>query len=148
MSDASRACKTTWSYSAGSFLSTQKARKGSKACRWVSHNLSPEKKNRRYETALSLLTRFKKKDFLHKIVTGDEKWVYYENPKRRKSWVSPGQPSSSIVKRNIHSAKVLLCIWWDYLGVVYYELMKPGETITSETYKTQLIHLKEAIEKK
>lgn len=125
----------------------KKLGKVQKACRWVPHNLSPENKNRRYGTALSLLTRFKKKDFLHKIVTGDEKWVYYENPKRRKSWVSPGQPSSSIVKRNIHSAKVLLCIWWDYLGVVYYEFMKPGETITSETYKTQLIHLKEAIEK-
>lgn len=118
-----------------------------KACRWVPHNLSPDNKNRRYETALSLLTRFKKKDFLHKIVTGDEKWIYYQNPKRRKSWVYPGQPSSPIVKRNIHSAKVLLCIWWDYLGVVYYEFMKQGETITSETYINQLTRLKALIEK-
>ena len=26
--------------------------------------------------------------------------------------------------------KLILCIWWDQLGVVYYELLKPNETIT------------------
>jgi len=30
-----------------------------------------------------------KKHFLHKIITGDEKWIFYDNPKRRKSWVDP-----------------------------------------------------------
>lgn len=118
-----------------------------KACRWVPHHLTPENKKRRYDTAVSLLTRFKKKDFLHKIITGDEKWIYYENSKRRKSWVLPGQPSSAIVKHNIHAAKTLLCIWWDYLGVIYYELLKPGETVTSERYKSQLSCVKEALEK-
>ncbi|KYN13012.1 hypothetical protein ALC57_14787, partial [Trachymyrmex cornetzi] len=28
----------------------------------------------------------RRKGFLHRIVTGDEKWVHYDNPKRRKSW--------------------------------------------------------------
>jgi len=34
-----------------------------------------------------------KKDFLHKIITGDEKWILDDNPKRKKSWwmVDPGQ---------------------------------------------------------
>ncbi|KAG5324874.1 MOS1T transposase, partial [Pseudoatta argentina] len=26
----------------------------------------------------------------HRIVTGDEKWIHYDNPKRRKSWGKPG----------------------------------------------------------
>jgi len=26
--------------------------------------------------------------------------------------------------------KTHLCIWWDQLGIVYYELLKPNETIT------------------
>ena len=30
----------------------------------------------------------------------------------------------------ILTSKVMLCIWWDQLGVVYYELLKPTETIT------------------
>jgi len=32
-----------------------------------------------------LLSKFRKKDFLHKIITGDEKWILYDNSKRRKS---------------------------------------------------------------
>ena len=31
----------------------------------------------------------------------------------------------------------MLCIWWDQLGVVYYELLQPNETITAERYQQQ-----------
>ncbi|KAL6265797.1 hypothetical protein P5V15_002613 [Pogonomyrmex californicus] len=41
--------------------------------RWVPHELSEDNKNRRRDTALTLLSKFQKKDFLHKIITGDEK---------------------------------------------------------------------------
>ncbi|GFW05793.1 uncharacterized protein TNCV_602651 [Trichonephila clavipes] len=33
-------------------------------------------------------------------------------------------------------------IWWDQLGVVYYELFKPTETITGDRYRTQLLNHK------
>ena len=36
----------------------------------------------------------------------------------------------------IHGSKVMLSSWWDQLGVVYYELLKPTETITSDRYRT------------
>jgi len=29
----------------------------------------------------------KRKGFLHPIVIDDKKWIYYDNPKRRKSWI-------------------------------------------------------------
>jgi len=35
----------------------------------------------------------------------------------------------------------MLCIWWDQLGVVYYELLKPNETITGILHRTQLMRL-------
>ena len=38
-----------------------------------------------------LLERHKKKSFLHRIVTGDEKWIHYDNPKCKKSYVEPGE---------------------------------------------------------
>ena len=59
-----------------------------------------------------------KKGFLHRIVTGEEKWVHYDNPKRRKSWGFPGHAFTSTAKPNIHGSKVMLCIWWDQLDVV------------------------------
>ena len=37
-------------------------------------------------------------------------------------------------------------IWWDQLGVVYYELLKPTE-ITGDRYQTQLMRLSRALMK-
>lgn len=47
-----------------------------------------------------LLARYKRKSFLHRIVTGDEKWIHYDNPKRKKSWGLPGHASTSTAKPN------------------------------------------------
>ncbi len=44
------------------------------------------------------------------------------------------QSAESTAKPNIHEAKVMLCITWDQKGVLYYELLKPGETIYGESY--------------
>ncbi|UYV84657.1 hypothetical protein LAZ67_X003001 [Cordylochernes scorpioides] len=41
--------------------------------------------------------------FLDHIMTGDEKWVYFDNPKCNKSWVSSEQLINSTAKPNIHS---------------------------------------------
>lgn len=115
---------------------------------WVPYELKPRDVERRLCISEMLLERHKKKSFLHRIVTGDEKWIHYDNPKRKKSYVKPGQPAKSSPKRNIHAAKVMLCIWWDPKGVLYYELLKPGETITGELYRKQLIRLKRALKEK
>ena len=42
----------------------------------------------------------------------------------------------------------MLCIWWDQLGVVYYELLKPNETITGDLYRKQLMRLSRALKEK
>ncbi|KAG5308596.1 MOS1T transposase, partial [Pseudoatta argentina] len=50
---------------------------------WVPYELKPR-------TTAS--TAEKKRFFAsHRIVTGDEKWIHYDNPKRRKSWGKPGR---------------------------------------------------------
>ncbi|KAG5321439.1 MOS1T transposase, partial [Pseudoatta argentina] len=69
---------------------------------WVPYELKPRDVERRFGTCELLLQRQRRKDFLHRIVTGDEKWIHYDNPKRRKS----------------HPHR--LCIWWDQQGVIYY----------------------------
>ena len=41
-----------------------------------------------------------------------------------------------------------LCIWWDQFDVVYYELLKPSETITGNRYRTQLMRFSRALKEK
>lgn len=48
-------------------------------------------------------------------MTDDEKWILYDTPKRRKSWVYPGEPSTLTSKPDIHVEKALL---WDMKGVL------------------------------
>jgi len=106
-----------------------------KKVRWVPHELSENNKNRRRDIALILLSKFREKDFLHKIITGDEKWILYDNPKHRKSWVDHGQLSISMPKPNINAKKILLCILWDWKGVFYYELLQPDKTMMADRYQ-------------
>ena len=42
----------------------------------------------------------------------------------------------------------MLCIWWDMKGVLYYELLKPGQTVTAELYRQQLVKVNKKIEEK
>lgn len=112
--------------------------------KWVPHEL----KERDIERCEILLDRYNRKSFLHRIVTGDEKWIYFDNPKRQKSWVTPGQPSTSQPVRNIHGKKALLCIWWDQKGPIYYELLEPGVTVTGDRYRQQLKKLKRELKDK
>jgi len=57
--------------------------------KWVPHELNDRQMERRQNTCQILLVRQKRKSFLHRIATGDEKWIYFQNPKRKKSWVDP-----------------------------------------------------------
>jgi len=51
-----------------------------KAGKWVPYKFSENNKCQRLTTCVSLLARNKKKDYLWKIVTGDEKWKVLAHP--------------------------------------------------------------------
>ena len=72
---------------------------------WMPYELKPRDVERRFVTCELLLQRQKRKRFLHRIVTGDEKWIHYDNLKRRKSW---DHASTSSAKPNIHCSKLIL----------------------------------------
>ena len=42
----------------------------------------------------------------------------------------------------------MLCVWWDQEGVIYYELLKPDETVNAHRYHQQLIKLHRVLREK
>ena len=53
----------------------------------------------------------------------------------------------SSFKADLHQKKVMISIWWDWKGILYYELFPPNKTINSYVYCEQLDKLKKEIEK-
>ncbi|GFV72010.1 uncharacterized protein TNCV_2459431 [Trichonephila clavipes] len=55
----------------------------------------------------SLLKRHENDPFLKRIITGDEKWVVYNNVKRKRSWSKKDEPAQTISKADIHQKNEL-----------------------------------------
>jgi len=94
-----------------------------------------------------LLKRNEMEPFFKWIITGDEKWVKYENIKRKRPWSKAGDLPQTISKPGLTKNKILLSVWWDWKGIMHYELLQSGETINSVLYCAQLDRLNEAIQK-
>ncbi|XP_067210000.1 histone-lysine N-methyltransferase SETMAR-like [Linepithema humile] len=119
-----------------------------KADVWVLHKLTEKNVLDRIMVCESLLKWNLLEPFLKRVVTGDEKWVVYNNIRRQKSWCGPGESSQSVAEADLHPKKVMLNIWWDWRGVLYFELLPCGQTIDGKKYCAQLDKLKQAIAKK
>ena len=69
---------------------------------WVPRELKPRDVERRFCMSEMLLERHRKKSFLYRIVTGDKKWIHYNNPKRKKSYVKPAnQPNQRQIRMSM-----------------------------------------------
>ena len=82
--------------------------------KWILHELNERQQENRKTTCEMLLAKYKKKSFLHRIVTGDEKWIYFENLKRKRS-LTLGEPSTSTARPNRYGRKTMLCERCDLL---------------------------------
>ncbi|PRD31669.1 UNVERIFIED_CONTAM: Histone-lysine N-methyltransferase SETMAR [Trichonephila clavipes] len=112
---------------------------------WVPHNLFEENRANRYTTSNLLLQRYYTEPFLDRLITADEKWVLYDNPKRRSQWLSPKEPPRRTAKPGLHPKKALFCIWWGIRGIVHFEVLKPEETVNADLYCGQLDRLNQSL---
>ena len=80
----------------------------------------------------------KNSGFIDSIVTGDEKWIFFDNSTRKRQWLSPGEAPKPTPKPEIHCKKAMLCVWWNSKGVVHYEVLNTGQTVNADLYPQQL----------
>ncbi|GFS92710.1 mariner transposase [Trichonephila clavipes] len=67
----------------------------------------------------ALAKRNKIDPFLKQMLTGDEKWVTYDNIGRKRFWSKCGEAFQTVAKLGLTARKVLLYIWWDWKGIIY-----------------------------
>ena len=79
---------------------------------------------------------------------GDGKWILYTNVKWKRSWGKWNEPPPTTPKSSLHPEKLMLCILWDWKGVLYYELLLENQTVKSNEYFSQLDQLKASLDEK
>lgn len=90
-------------------------------------------------------------NFLSKVVTGDESWVYGYDPETKQQSSKRKSPSSPRIKKfwqfksNIKS--MLIC-FFDKDGIVHKEFVPPGQTVSKEFYRDVLRRLREDMRRK
>jgi len=112
---------------------------------WMPHELTEANLATRISICDSLQKRQENDPFLKRMVTGGEKWIVYDNVARKRSWEHSSEPQTS---KGLHPKKIIIFIWWDFKGVIYYELLPSCKTIDSTVYCSQLTKLNQAIRTK
>ncbi|KAK3702314.1 hypothetical protein RRG08_008702 [Elysia crispata] len=90
--------------------------------------LSPENFLRRFQT--------EQNDFLGRIITGDETWVYSWDPETKRQsaeWRGFDEPRPEKVRRKQWSLKVMHMIFFDMNGVILRWPVPIGTTINAHT---------------
>ena len=98
----------------------------------VPHQLKEIHLMQRISICDSLLRRNEIDPFLKRLVTGDEKWIVYT--------------AQATPEAEIHQEKIMLSVWWDYKGILYFELLPRNQTINSNEYVRQLAKLSDAVQ--
>jgi hypothetical protein len=76
--------------------------------------------------------------FLHRIVTGDETWVFHDTPESKAelmTWKYPHSPVKKNFKTVQSPGKVMATVFSDVHGVLLVDFTPPGSTINAAAYQ-------------
>ena len=82
--------------------------------------------------------------FLDQIVTGDKKWILYNNRWQRAQWLDWDEAPVHFSKPNLHQRKVTATVWGIAARLIHHSFLNPREIITSQKHaqQTNEIHWK------
>jgi len=81
---------------------------------WVSHELKEIHLTNCMSVCDQLIKREENDPFLKRMITGDEKWIIYNNVSRKRSWNRRSEAPERQAKAEIHQKKVMLSMWWNW----------------------------------
>jgi len=109
------------------------------SAKWVPKCLSAEQKRRRCQSSEQLLEFFRRdpNDFLPRLVTMDETWLYRYDPETKQqlmAWRHNGSSSPKQFRVQKSAEKVLASIFWDQDGILLIDYLPKDQTINAEYY--------------
>ena len=112
--------------------------------RWIPHLLTDEQKKTRVQCAKKLLKKFPNynaRSFAN-VVTGDETWVHFFEPKRKiqnKIWATKYCKRPCIAKRTMSVKKVMYAIFFSNQGPAIQVAVPKGKSVNAKFYKNKVL---------
>ena len=117
----------------------------------VPKNLPVEQKANRLEICQDLQERLKiEPNFLDKVITGDESWVFDYDPetKRQSSeWHTKSSPRPKKARMSRSKVKTMIIVFFDSRGIVHKEFLPPGQTVNHAFYKDVSERLRKRVQR-
>ena len=122
------------------------------AAKFVPKLLTREQQDLRLDVAQDMLNCANQDpQFMKKIITGDETWVYGYDPEAKvesSQWKSPSSPRPKKARQVRSKVKAMLTVFFDDQGVVHHEYAPEGQTINKQYYLEVLRRLRDAVRRK
>lgn len=106
--------------------------------KWIPHFLTDKQRIIRMEKASELLELLRKKNKMFKyIITGDESWIFYNNPIKQ-AWTLEGNSFPSNINRTIADQKIMLTVFFNAYGILLIDF-KPDKCSFDSKYMVDSI---------
>ena len=123
------------------------------SAKWVPKCLNANQKRRRCQSSEQLLEFFRRypNDFLSRLVTMDETWLYHYEPETTQQsmeWRHSGSPRPKKFRVQKPPGKVLASIFSDQNDILLIDYLPKGQTINAEYFSSLLVQMKDILKKK
>lgn len=112
---------------------------------WVPLKLTQQARMDRIFICESLLNRYSFDQFLPRMVVEDQIWLTYDHTYIKGLPTTAREAAQTVAQPALTTTKVLLCVWWDWMGIIHFELLPDGQTLNSELHCQQLTRLRQSI---
>jgi len=107
------------------------------SAKWVPKCLNADQKRQPCQSSEQLLEFFRRdpNDFLSRLVTMDETWLYHYDPETKQQsmeWRHSGSARPKKFRVQKSGGKVLASIFWEQDGILHSDYLPKGQSINAE----------------
>ena len=123
------------------------------SAKWVPKCLNADQKRQGCQSSEQLLEFFRRypNDFLLRLVTMDETWLYHYDPETKQQlmeWQHSGSPRTKSSECKYPLEKFSPRFFWDQDGILRVDYLPKGQIINAEYYLSLLVQLKDILKEK